>query len=209
MVLPHLQVIRAAAAPVSSTHPSPQLHRVRILHLGPRPQSPSPHSAPAPPHSYPGTGPPVPDQSPSSHFSPGGLGPDPSPQLPRDRARSPHLRISAPGTRARPRPTAAPGPSPLSHKPPSPRPLPFTRPSSLETQVFPPTPWSRMAGAFRARSFKFSCDRVRELANVGSSHRGRFFWARLDPHGVRAVACRSSRVHLRSDGWLQENTPCN
>ena len=83
-------------------------------------QSPSPHSAPAPPHSYPGTGPPVPDQSPSSHFSPGGLGPDPSPQLPRDRARSPHLRISARGTRPPPRPTAAPGPSPLSHKPPSP-----------------------------------------------------------------------------------------
>ena len=86
MVVPHLPAIVQLHRRVSSPHPSPQLHRVRILPLGPGPQSPSPHSAPAPPHSYPGTGPPVPDQSPSSHFCPGGLGPDPSPQLPRDRA---------------------------------------------------------------------------------------------------------------------------
>ena len=165
MVLPHLQVIRAAAAPVSSTHPSPQLHRVRILHLGPGP-SPHPHILPRPlPTATPGPGP-VPDQSrspSSSHFCPGGLGPDPSPQLPRDRARSPHLRISAPGTRPPPLPTAAPGPSPLSHLPPSHDPffhsqflakfqVPGTHKSSRQT----PTPWvASVSGIFRARSFKF------------------------------------------------------
>ena len=131
MVVPHLPVIRAAAppgilnAPLPTAAPGP--------HSAPRTgtQPPSPHSAPAPPHSYPGTGPPVPDQSPSLHFCPGGLGPDPSPQLPRDRA----LCLTRPHRR-----------------PPS-----FHRPSSRPgtPQVFPPTPWSRMAGAFRARSFKF------------------------------------------------------
>ncbi len=56
----------------------------------------------------------------------------------------------------------------------------------------------------------FSCDGVvTDPANVGSNEGRRFASSRLDPNRVRAVACRSPRVHLRSDGWLQENAPCN
>jgi hypothetical protein len=66
---------------------------------GPSPQSPSQAShfwpgdwAPAPPHSCPGTEPPVPIFA----FLPRGLGPHPSPQLPRDRA----LRLTCPLSRS-------------------------------------------------------------------------------------------------------------
>ena len=127
MVVPHLPAIVQLHRRVSSPHPSPPLHRVRILPLGPGPQSPSPHSAPAPPHSYPGTGPPVPDQSPHLRISaPRGLGPDPSPQLPRDRAPSPHPRILPRGTRPPPRPPQLPRYRALClTSDPSPRSFPF------------------------------------------------------------------------------------
>ena len=77
-----------------------------------------------------------------------------------------------------------------------------------------------MAGAFRSRSFKFSCDRGRELANVGSSHRGRFFWARVDVHRPRAIvrhrcsACDSwvagyRNTHADIRGLWQESSGIN
>ena len=131
MVVPHLPVIRAAAPPGILNAPLPT-------------PAPGPHSAPrTSPHppilprplstATPGPGPPVPDQSPTSHFCPGGLGPDPSPQLPRDRAPGPHLRISAPGTRPPPLPTPQlPRDRALCLTRPHRRPPSFHRPSSLE-----------------------------------------------------------------------------
>ena len=190
MVVPHLPVIRAAAPPGILNAPLPTAAPGPHSAPGTRTPVPIPTFCPGPSPSYPGTGSPVPDQSPSSHFRPGGLGrplpkaaPGPSPQSP-----SPH---SGPGTRPPRRPTAAPGPSPLSHSPHRHGSFPFIGQVPLNPRVFPPTPWSRVAGAFRSRSFKFSCDRVRELANVGSSHRGIFFfWARVDPHRPSATDAR-------------------
>jgi hypothetical protein len=185
MVVPHLPVIRAAAppgilnAPLPTAAPGP--------HSAPRTgtQSPSPHSAPAPPHSYPGTGPPVPDQSPSLHFCPGGLGPDPSPQLPRDRAPSPRPRILPRGLGPHPAPQL-PRDRALcltrTHRRPS-----FQRPSSLEPTSLPANTMVKNGRSVPRPFLQVSCDRVRELANVGSSHRGRFFWARVDPHRSRAI----------------------
>jgi hypothetical protein len=172
MVVPHLPVIRAAAppgilnAPLPTAAPGP--------HSAPRTgtQSPSPRSAPAPPHSYPGTGPPVPDQSPSSHFCPRGLGPDPAPQLPRDRA----LCLTR------------------THRRPS-----FQRPSSLEPTSLPANTMVKDGRSVPRPFLQVSCDRVRELANAGSSHRGRFFWARVDPHRPRAIVCHRFSA---CDSWV-------